>query len=504
MDLAMQQGMFKHMVRLGCIAACAAACSGEDEADGAAGGGGAATGGQSSAGAAGAGGGQGGGSAGASGAGPDAGADAAQDSGALDAGADASLGELKAFPTAVGFGKNATGGRGGKVVQVTNLNDSGAGSLRAALSMTGPRTIVFRVGGTIQGKSYLSITPANGDVTIAGQTAPGGGIAIQGSELRITGSNVILRHLRIRPGDDTTASNEDGLRIVSYGGNLVSDVIADHCSITWAKDENLSIGGIGSGSRARNITIQNSIVGENINTGYGVLLWNDSKNISFYKNLLVHNKERNIRSSTCTSNFEMINNVVFHYRAGTSPTYENHFDVVGNVYKTHPSLVPPNQTVRLEASLNNCPNGKIALTRAYIADNSLDGSAITVSSNLTPYLEKSAIFNSGITPLPLANVEAAVLADVGATKPSRDGVDLRLIDETKKRTGKLISSVNDVGGYPTLATAAPYKDADQDGMSDDWEQQHGLNPSDASDGAKDSGNGYTNLEVFLHDLTTGA
>lgn len=140
---------------------------------------------------------------------------------------DKTYGALKAFPSAEGFGKYATGGRGGRIIEVTNLNNSGEGSLRAALAETGTRTIIFKVSGTIECTSYLQIKHGNGNVTIAGQTAPGDGIAIKGAELRIMASNVIVRHLRIRPGEETTGSNEDGLRVVAYKNTRVENVIID-------------------------------------------------------------------------------------------------------------------------------------------------------------------------------------------------------------------------------------------------------------------------------------
>ncbi len=414
------------------------------------------------------------------------------------------MGELKAFPGAEGFGKNATGGRGGTVVEVTNLNDSGSGSLRAALLMTVPRTIVFKVGGTIKCNDYLKIPRSSGNVTIAGQTAPGDGIAIEGAELRIEASNVIVRHIRIRPGPNTSGTNEDGLRILGFGGNRTENVIIDHVSITWGKDEIVEIGGIGSGSNVRNVTIQNSIIGENISAQhkFGLLLWNNANNISVYQNLFVNNVERNLRSSTCTSSFEMINNVVYGYRAATVPTYENAFDIIGNVYKTNPNLSAESYTIKLSASQNNCPDGKISLTKAYIHNNTLNGSFATVSSELNPFLRSSRNFNSGIIPLGANKVEDNVLNNVGANLQKIDAVDSRLIDWAENRTGRLINSISEFGGYPNLSGGEAYEDNDRDGIDDRWEEANGLNPSSRSDGNQDpNGDGYTNLDEFLHYLT---
>ena len=181
-----------------------------------------------------------------------------------------------AFPGAEGFGKEATGGRGGVVLKVTNLNDSGPGSLRDALQYTsGPRTIVFEVGGTIFLNNALSVT--NGNVTVAGQTAPGDGILIRGSMVIIEASNVIMRYIRFRPGN-AAANTADGLSITAWGSSIVEDVIIDHCSISWAEDENFDIR-VASNGTVRNITIQNSIISE---CTYGALAGPRTYNLTYY------------------------------------------------------------------------------------------------------------------------------------------------------------------------------------------------------------------------------
>ncbi|CAM4383178.1 Ig-like domain-containing protein [Zobellia nedashkovskayae] len=409
---------------------------------------------------------------------------------------------LKAFPSAEGFGKFATGGRGGKIIEVTNLNDSGNGSLRAALLAEGPRTIIFKVSGTIECNSYLQISNGNGNVTIAGQTAPGDGIAIKGAEFRIMASNVIVRHIRIRPGEQTTGSNEDALRIIAFNNTTTENVIIDHCSLSWGKDEIVEMGGIGGTSNVRNITIQNSIVGENISTShkFGLILWNRANNISVYKNLFVHNMERNIRSSTCTSSFEMINNLVYGFKDATYPTYENQFDIIGNVYKSNPNVSVNETVIQLTASLNNCPDGNISGTQGYIHDNTLDGNSAKISSNINPYLQNTPVFNSGINPMQSSEVESTVLANVGASKPNRDSSDERVVQNVINRNGGMLINVSDVG-YPNLKSGEAYQDSDKDGMDDEWETSVGLDPTDSTDGKKDVNNdGYTNLEIFLEYL----
>ena len=405
-------------------------------------------------------------------------------------------GSLKAFPTAEGFGKNATGGRGGYVVAVTNLNDSGPGSLRDALKKTGARTIIFKVGGIIDCNSYLEIPYKSGNVTIAGQTAPGGGITIRGAELRISASNVILRYVKIRPGSNVSGSNVNGIRLSSYNNNQIRDIMIDHCSITWATDKVLIIGGIGGTSSVQNVTVQKSIIGENISTGLGFLLWSRATNISVFKNLLIHDVERNIRSSKCTSSFEMINNLVYGFKYGTQPTYNNDFDIIGNVYKTSPNTSTRFETIRLEGS-SDCGIGG---TRAYISDNVINGRDVSISSNLQPYITNNKIFNSGISSIPSSSVQSAVLNDVGASKYS-DRVDERLINDVLNSTGSIKKSVSEAGGYPDISNGTPYQDSDEDGISNEWEIAMGLNPNDSSDGNKDrNADGYTNLEDFLNEV----
>jgi pectate lyase len=198
-------------------------------------------------------------------------------------------GAVKAFPTAMGFGQMATGGRGGEVVFVTTLDCRGAGSLAAAIMRPGARTVVFRVGGTIvcTGADYLTVNKENGDLTIAGETAPGDGILVQGAELRIHASNVIIRHLRFRQDRSTsTGSNSDCLRFVSFGTDPpVQDIMVDHVSLSWALDENFDLGHV------QDITVQNSIIAENT---YGFLAYGTEK-LSVLRNVFAKNRERNIR-----------------------------------------------------------------------------------------------------------------------------------------------------------------------------------------------------------------
>lgn len=383
---------------------------------------------------------------------------------------------IKSFPDAWGFGNVATGGRGGVIIEVTNLNDSGSGSLRSAVERTGSRTVVFKVSGYIALSSPINIDYNEGDLTIAGQTSAGMGITLRNHGLRIQGSNVIIRYIRFRPGA-SSASGTDGVTVLSYSGRTTQNVILDHCSISWAKDENFNVGAIG-GAGVNNVTLQNSIVAENIDTGYGVLLWSKATKISFYKNLLIHNSSRNIRSSTCTSSFEMINNVIHRFQAGVQPTYENDMDIVGNVF-TDNGAFSSSQVMKLEASTNNCPSGNENLTRAYIENNTMNGSSASLEPQLNSHREGSSVMNGN---LPIISntgtaVRDAVLSGVG-TSISRDAVDVRLVNDAINNTGSFPGSNP---SYPSLTGGATYTDSDNDGMPNDFETLNGLDPNDASD-----------------------
>ena len=337
------------------------------------------------------------------------------------------MGGLKAFPGAEGFGQYATGGRGGKVIHVTNLNDSGSGSFREALETSGTRTIVFDVGGTINAKNYFDIPYGKGNVTIAGQTAPGGGILIRGGELRISASNVIVRYIRFRLGSSTSgaASNEDGINITAYSGNKIENIIIDHCSVSWAQDENISLVGGFSGSTVSNVTIQNCIIAE---SGYGLLSYKNNKNISVINNLFANNKERNIRANWPINGafqFEQINNIVYGYRGGNNPSLGIKFTSLNNLFKKAPSIsFGGNASVQGEEDGTGNPGD----TYAYISGNIAASGQSEYSSNLKPYLKSAPFESSGYSAIPASALESELLDHVGASLPTRDAVDSRIIN----------------------------------------------------------------------------
>tara|TARA_R110002072_G_scaffold83556_10_gene189503 strand:- start:861 stop:2435 length:1575 start_codon:yes stop_codon:yes gene_type:complete len=409
------------------------------------------------------------------------------------------MGELKAFPGAEGFGQNTTGGRGGSVIYVTNLNNSGEGSLRAALNQTGTRTIIFRTGGTIKLLSPLSIAPTQGNVTIAGETASGDGITLIGAGLEINTSNVIVRHLRIRVGKNGDPG--DALRIVTWN-QPIENVIVDHCSLSWANDENLSIVGTKNGEGTiRNVTIQNSIISESFN--YAVLVMYNVTNVSFYKNLLANNNDRQFHSSVCGSEFEIVNNLIYNYKRGTELTYEGKYDLIGNTYKSSTNISPDTYSMRYQINRTNCPNGDPNNGSIHQSDNISIGNSYPLTHPDWGNYNSSnrVITNSLIKPMPQNLVEDNLLPTVGASL-KRDMIDSRIISEYRNLTGSLISVESTVGGFLTnLSAGNPYTDEDMDGMDDNWENANNLDPSNPNDGKEvANGDGYTNLEKFLQYL----
>lgn len=409
---------------------------------------------------------------------------------------------LPAFPGGEGFGAVASGGRGKPVVYVTNLDDSGPGSLREALS-AGDRNVLFAVSGTIHLKSKLTLKGSN--VTIAGQTAPGDGVCLRGKELMINGNNVIVRFMRFRPGDEL---NEEHDALTVWGAR---DVIIDHCSMSWSTD---SVSDVVKESRS--VTIQWSIISEPLDRsvhakgshGYGTG-WSNG---SYHHNLIAHCASRSPRLAAHPTRgmTDVRNNVIYNWGFGWAYGGE-HADInlVANYYKPGPSSA--HNDILFNVWEDTC--------RLFIAGNVMHGNDSLTADNRGGVVTTGVTFDRTVTlngvvidwefpaamPVhtqPAAEAYEAVLQSAGATRPRRDPVDERIIDEVRSGTGKLINSPTDVGGWPELRAIPAPEDQDLDGMPDEWERQQGLNATDAGDGARPAGAGlgYTNLEVYLNTL----
>ena len=422
-------------------------------------------------------------------------------------------GSLKAFPGAEGFGKNATGGRGGTVIHVTNLSDTGPGSLRNALEkISGKKTIVFDVSGYIVLKSQLKIRPGYGNVTIAGQTAPGDGITLRGHGLEIWDSNVIIRYLRIRVGTeqhDPKILELDALRIGGTISGITNNIIVDHCSFSWASDELASVNSVTEGAKIKNVTYQNCILAEGIASRYGMLVGAGVSRISIYNNLFAHNMHRNMRNSYSAPDieFEFINNIIYDYSRATEVSFGNTIDIIGNIYKVNENK-DDTYAINYGRSLIK-PDYDPAIGNIHQSDNrTIDTKFATTNSTFDKYGKANrALTHSLITPTSSAQLENKLLHDLGANIFGSP-VDKRILEEYKTSTGFQANSVNDTedffGGYPNLTsgTRSAGYDSDYDGMADAWELSHSLDPENPDDGKSDkNGDGFTNLEDFLHSLT---
>ncbi|MCB0464004.1 MAG: T9SS type A sorting domain-containing protein [Flavobacteriaceae bacterium] len=395
------------------------------------------------------------------------------------------ISQTLAFPEAYGFGSNASGGRGGSVIKVTNLNASGPGSFKAAVEASGARTIIFEVGGTITLNEDLYIE--NDNITIAGQTAPGDGILIRGGGIIFNCNNAIVRYLRVRGG-----ANEDCLGVTAWNGETKQDIIIDHCSASWAPDENMNVRGSGNGI-VRNVTIQNSIISE---SGYGMLCDGNVGNISVYNNLFALNSDRNIRTKGVNGpNFhtEQINNLVYGNQRMTGVGLGCRFTNAGNHYKESSGV---NFAGSYIISAND-DGATISNTHAYINGNIYPENRAQIDiPDLGPYLENSPYVSTNIVVDAASSVEGKILSNVGCSYPNRDAVDERIIANWNNGNGTLATS----GTYPNIQGDTAPTDTDNDGMPDFWEDDNGLNKNDPSDRNILQPDGYTNLEYYLNGL----
>lgn len=456
-----------------------------------------------------------------------------------------------AFPGAEGFGRYTTGGRGGTVYRVTTLEDTGEeGSFRWACNQKGPRTIIFDVSGTIYLKSSLRLN--NGDVTIAGQSAPGGGICIADYPFSIGADNVIIRYMRFRCGNRHVDEHEgDGL-----GGMDLKDVIIDHCSVSWSVDECLSVYG------SKNLTVQWCIAAQSMvnaghskgNHGYGGN-WGGS-GASYHHNLIIHHSSRTPRlgprpSTQTDERMDMRNNVIYNWGGNGCYGGEGmNVNIVNNYYKPGPATEKRNTTIqRRIAGIgirtseytdhdSETPNEWDKMWHVwgkFYVDGNVNSKYDDVTNDNWTYGMYNQITNgSGVDytytqatrdtmrinePIDFVAVTThsaedafeRVLKYAGCrrTESTRDALDILLVNDategTATFTGKncdpgFINSQDDCGGWPVLATAQVPADLDNDGISDQWEDFNGLDPSNPDDAKEIGPDGYTNLERYLNSL----
>lgn len=453
--------------------------------------------------------------------------------------------DIPAFPGAEGGGKFSFGGRGGRVIVVTNLNDDGPGSFRWACEQGGARIVVFNVAGIIRIKTPLIVRAPY--ITIMGQTAPGDGVCIAGESVWINTHDVIIRYMRFRRGETWVGRRDDAI-----GGNPVGNIMIDHVSASWGLDENMSMyrhmyndstGKIEDKFPTVNITIQNSIFSEALDTwnhAFGSTL--GGENCTFMRNLWADNAGRN-PSVGWNGVFNFVNNVVFNWvhRSIDGGDYRAQFNIINNYFQPGPAT--PKNTVGHRILKPESGRSKLkyhVYGRAYVNGNIMEGYPAITKDNWNGGVQvedepDAGEYTANIKwpkPLPMPQItildaSAArkyVLENAGATLPRRDAVDRRIIKQVV--TGKIdfdpnvklpdtqfkyrrlppdsykigiITDPSQVGGYPDYR-GTPYKDSDNDGMPDAWEKAHGLNPNNAADAAKTTSSGYSNIEVYLNSV----
>ena len=414
---------------------------------------------------------------------------------------------IPVIPGISGFGVNTPAGRGGVIYKVTNLNDSGTGSLRWAVSQTGPRIIIFEVSGEI--KLLSNVVVRNPYITIAGQTAPKPGIELTGATLTIATNDVLVQHLRVRPGDSLSGppgTNRDSLEMIPSGDKIANNIVIDHCTFNWSIDENISTWyGVGD------ITVNQSIIAEpldnsihvdegvtdgktdahgfNFITGSG----NSTARLAIVGSLFAHSRERNPLSDS--PNLVFVNNVVYNtIQHMTDLRNERGFSsnnsIVGNVYIDGPSRASWNSAKPIVISGEFYDKSKIYLSNNYfltsILANQWEG--VTNQSSFGNDILKSEnppIWIDGFIARKTENNNVLnwVLNNVGARPVERDVVETRIINDTKNRGGKIKNTVVEAGGWPVYQNNTRVLTLPED-----------------PNGDKDN-DGYTNIEEWLHSYS---
>ena len=426
--------------------------------------------------------------------------------------------DVNAFPGAEGSGRFATGGRGGAVYEVTNLSNSGTGSIVDAVSQAN-RTIVFRVSGTIPLGSVILQPKSN--ITIAGQTAPGDGICLKGRiQIKNSAHDIVIRYIRIRV--DAGGANDNGDAIDIASGN---NIIIDHVTASYGRDETISCE-----EDANNVTVQWCIMSEALTFeghSYGSLVRGNTGGAkTYHHNLYAHNQERNPRPGNYSAigddpeglHFDFRNNVTYNWEGSVSGYNDDYtgkvsrYNFIGNDFIRGPESTSGSYVFR-ESSID--ANG-------YFADNAKDdvvptglsGQWVLVYFNPVYFISTDLINRykaSALVPMePVTTTSAAqakidVLADAGASYPRRDIIDNRIVKDVLNKTGHSIrdTNVQPEGAWPALNSRPALADSDHDGMPDIWETSHGLNPNNISDGnGHDLDPDYTNLEIYLDWLVS--
>jgi hypothetical protein len=434
--------------------------------------------------------------------------------------------EAFAFPGAEGFGHKTTGGRGGQVLFVTNLNDSGAGSLRQAIMTPGPRIIVFKVSGTIALNSNLTIS--QGDVTIAGQTAPGDGITLKNFPVFVGADNVIIRFMRFRLGNEKQVEDD------AIWGRYRKNVIIDHCSMSWSTDEAASF------YANQDFTLQWCIISESLNNslhakgahGYGGIWGGDRA--SFHHNLIAHHKSRNPRFNGWRSgtnngpypneHVDFRNNVIYNWRDESAYGGENGtYNLVNNYYKAGPAT-PGSKTMRVmrvsrESNELYAPGygqfhiqGNFVVGNTTVSADNWNGGIVYDGGTTKALVQLLSPISHQMTTQHTAQQAYEAVVDHAGASLVRDAVDLRVIEEVRQGTATfngsvsgwpgLIDSQEDVGGWPELESLPAPVDTDGDGMPDAWEIARGLDPTVPNANGRNLSTAYDNLEVYINSLVT--
>ena len=447
---------------------------------------------------------------------------------------------VPAFPGAEGSGAVSVGGRGGQVIEVTNLNDSGSGSLRAALEASGARIVVFRVGGTIALDSTIEVY--NPYLTIAGQTAPGDGICVKASASMPTDQSAlivsathdtIVRYMRFRLGRVFGDQRGSGMNHYAWSTHIPYNVMIDHCSVSWSSDENITFWGDSGVDNPHDLTVQRSIVSEGLYGHAAGFISGGGEcetmtDIDVHHNLFAHNSNR--MPLLKNENGRVVNNIVYNWE-----WYGSGFeggviaDIVGNYYKRGPND-DDQYEIKWQTTWTSCPDtGPSGNPSVYIVGNKGPHNSDPQADNWPmigagPYWDVTGPLSTNykrtspqtaptypITVDSVLNIDTVLLNDVGCSRrldangdwvSIRDAVDSRIVTEYQNGTGMIPGLPSDVGGYPTYNNGTPYTDSDHDGMSDTWENAKFGSLSRNGTGDYDS-DGYTDLEEFLNGTNPG-